>query len=329
MRDLRQRYTWVAIGFFFFSAFLVGCQPPGGAGQEANPNIQPKPWSGPGPIPIVCTTAQVADMLQEIAGPRATVSALMGPGVDPHLYKPTPGDVKLLNAAGAIFYSGLHLEGRLGDLLLQLARRRGNTFAVTEGLQTRNDSRLREPAEFEGHYDPHVWHDVSLWETCVLDTAERLATFDPAHADEYRARAQSYAGRLKDLHAWCKSELETIPASRRVLITAHDAFGYFGAAYGIEVHGLQGISTADEAKVAEMQKLVDLLVSRGIKAVFVESSVQPRHVEALVEACAARGHEIKVGGELFSDALGDPGTPEATYIGMIQHNVRTIVSALR
>jgi len=252
----------------------------------------------------------------------------MGPGVDPHLYQATPSDVTKLNGADIIFFNGLHLEGRLADLLVRFARRKP-TFAVSEGLQEAHDSRLREPAEFQGHYDPHIWHDASLWSDCVRYTTEQLAEFDPSHADEYRANAERYIEQLTEAHEQFKRRLAEIPPERRVLVTAHDAFGYFGKAYDVEVHGLQGISTVSEANVATMQNTVDLLVNRKIKAVFVETSVSPRNVQALIEACAARGHQVSIGGSLYSDAMGQPGTPEGAYLGMLRHNVETIVEALK
>jgi manganese/zinc/iron transport system substrate-binding protein len=285
-------------------------------------------FDGQYPIAVVCTTQQVADAVRHVAGERAEVVGLMGPGVDPHLYKARPADMQRLNKADMIFFNGLHLEGRMADLLVQMARKRP-TFAVTESLQENSDQRLREPPEFEGHYDPHLWHDASIWADCVSYVAEQLAVFDPAQAAEYRKNAETYNAELLATHAWAAEQIGAIPAERRVLITAHDAFGYFGAAYDIEVHGLQGISTQDEPSVAAMEDLVKLLTQRKIKAVFVESSVPRRTVQALIEACRAQGHEVAIGGELFSDAMGDAGTPEADYLGMYKHNVHTIVNALK
>lgn len=300
---------------------VVGCQRSPASGSRGSETV-------PDPIKVVCTTGIVADLVERVGGDHVDVTGLMGPGVDPHLYKASPSDVRQFNQANIIFYNGLHLEGRLTDLLVQLARRKP-TFAVTEGLVELGDARLREPPEFEGFYDPHVWHDVSLWETCLEDVARRLETFDPAHADYYRKRAATARSEFRALHEECLRRLEEIPAEQRVLVTAHDAFGYFGEAYDVEVHGLQGISTVDEPDVQTMESLVDLLVDKQIKAVFVESSVPPRGVEALIEACSARGHTVNNGGQLYSDALGRPGTSAETYVGMMRHNVSTIVEALR
>jgi manganese/zinc/iron transport system substrate-binding protein len=251
----------------------------------------------------------------------------MGPGVDPHLYSPIASDVRKLSGADAIFYNGLHLEGRMADLFVQMARKKA-TFAVTEGVQSRHDDRLREPPEFEGLYDPHVWHDPVLWGDCVKDTADALAEFDAKHADEYRASADAYRKELTDLDGFCRDEVAKIPKERRVLITAHDAFGYFGKRYDIEVHGLKGISTEEEKDLNRQEELQQMIIERKIPAVFVESAVAPKTIEALVEPCKAAGWDLKIGGNLYADALGPAGTEDETYAGMIRHNVRTIAAAL-
>ncbi len=267
-------------------------------------------------------------MLQQIGGEHVAVDVLMGPGVDPHLYKPTPGDRRRLNAADIVFYSGLHLEGRLAALLEKLSSQKP-VYAVTEVLLKQHKERLRAVEGGEATYDPHVWFDVSLWACCVDDAAARLGEVDPAHTADYRRNADRYRAELEALHHEVKEHVLQIPKERRVLVTAHDAFAYFGRAYDTEVCSLQGISTADEADLGSVNRLVDLLAARKIKAVFVESSVPPRNVQALVQGCAARGHAVKVGGELYSDALGPPNTPEATYMGVVRYNVRTMVEALR
>jgi manganese/zinc/iron transport system substrate-binding protein len=233
-----------------------------------------------------------------------------------------------LAAADVIFYNGLHLEGRMSDVLENMAERQP-VFAVADGIKARAKDRLRKPAEFEGGYDPHVWFDADLWSIAAKEVLERLGEIDPDHKRDYEKQFEQYASDLKGLDKECREALEVIPSERRVLVTAHDAFGYFGKAYDLEVHGLQGISTADETDVATKQKLVDLLVQRKIKAVFVESSVPPQSVENLIDLCARRGHKLIRGGELYSDAMGDEGTPEATYIGMMRYNVKTIVEALK
>lgn len=281
-------------------------------------------FQGTYPIKVVCTTGMVADLVRNVGGQRVEVEQLMGEGVDPHLYKASTGDVARLSEADAIFYSGLHLEGKMGDVFVRLARRKPTTYAVTERIP---EHRVIEVAE--GHFDPHLWFDVSLWSDAVLVVRDALAEFDPAHAPEYHARANEYRGTLSELHEYCREQLATIPKERRVLVTAHDAFSYFGRAYELEVKAIQGISTESEAGVKEINELVDFIVRRGIKAVFVETSVSDRNIQALVEGSRARGHTVAIGGQLYSDAMGRPGTPEGTYVGMVRHNVDTIVRALK
>lgn len=281
---------------------------------------------GTGPVKATATIAQIADLVRNVAGDRAEVTALMGEGVDPHLYKASQGDIAVLSTSEIIFYNGLMLEGRMGDVFVKMASMGRPVVPVTEAIP--EDQRM-EPPEFEGHYDPHVWMDASLWAMAADLVAERLSELRPESEAFFAQRAADYRGRLIELHEYAKAEIGSIPAERRVLITAHDAFGYFGRAYGIEVMGLQGISTASEAGLRDMQNLINVIIERGVKAVFVESSVPPRNIEALVSGCRARGHEVVIGGELFSDAMGAPGTEEGTYIGMFRHNVQTIVKALK
>jgi manganese/zinc/iron transport system substrate-binding protein len=267
----------------------------------------------PSPYTIVTTCGMVTDIVRTVAGEKATVNGLMGEGVDPHLYKPTRDDIAALVKADMVFYSGLMLEGRMTDAFLKVSRRGTPVFAVTELL---DEKFLLEPEEFAGHTDPHVWMDVQGWMQAVPNAAY------------YTKNAEACAARLAELDAYAKKAMASIPPARRVLITAHDAFNYFGRAYGIEVRGIQGISTESEAGVSDINKLVDFLVERKIPAIFVESSVSDKNIRALVEGCKSRGHAVKIGGELFSDAMGAPGTYEGTYIGMIDHNVTTIVRAL-
>ena len=298
-----------------------GC---GRAGGETN--VQQ--FAGDGPIKIVCTTGQIADAVRRLGGERVQIKALMGPGVDPHLYQATLSDINDLKGADLIFFNGMHLEGRIADVLVQQARNRP-TFAVTERIQANRDQRLRQPPEFEGHYDPHVWHNVELWSDCIRFVTDELAKFDAAHAEDYRKNADAYLAELNTLHNEIVSQIATIPQEHRVLVTAHDAFGYFGDAYGLEVAGLKGVSTEDEVSIQRTQEIVDLLVEREIPAVFVESAVAPRVVEALIEPCQAAGHALVIGGELFADALGPEGSNAETYMGMMRANVSTIVAALR
>lgn len=319
-------WNWGAkLGIVLALLAFAGCDSPGAAPAASQTNHI---YQGTGPLQILCTTSQVADLLSHIAGEHAEVTGLMGPGVDPHLYKAAPSDRQKFNQADILFYNGMHLEARLTDMLVQMARYKP-AVAVTAGLQEADDERLLEPPEFEGHYDPHIWHDAALWADCARYAAEQLAAFDPTRAEDYRRNAGRYIEQLLAIHQQAREQLAQIPAPQRVLVTAHDAFGYFGQAYGIEVHGLQGISTVDEPNVTAMEMLVDLLVENKIKAVFIESSVPRRNVESLIEAARARGHQVRIGGELYSDAMGEPGTPEGTYLGMFEHNVNTIVEALQ
>jgi len=277
-----------------------------------------------GKLSVVATTGMVADLARVIGGDRIEVIALMGPGVDPHLYRATAGDISRLRNADLILYNGKGLEGKMGDIFVKLARKQP-VFAVTEGV---TDDRLIEPRELHGHYDPHLWFDVALWADATAEVAGALGEIDPAHKDEYGKRARDYNEQLLDLHEFVKNELSKIPRERRVLITSHDAFRYFGRAYDIEVRGLQGISTVSDVGIKDIQAMADLIVRRGIKAVFVESSVSPRAIEAVQRAATARGHDVRVGGTLYSDAMGDE-PPEDTYVGMVRANTRTIVSALK
>ena len=277
------------------------------------------------PVQVVTTTGMIADAAARVGGDRVQVVSLMGAGTDPHLYRATQGDLGRLQKADIILFNGLHLEGKMGEVFEALGKRKP-VVAVTDGIPR---SELRAPPEFEGNYDPHVWFDVKLWIRVVDEIAKRLTEKLPADAAGFEARRAAYSAELTDLDGWVRAELETVPKDRRVLVTAHDAFGYFGRAYAVEVVGLQGISTAAEFGLHDLTRTVDLVVSRKIPSVFVESSVPRKFVEALQEGAKAQGHTITIGGELFSDSMGEPGTEAATYIGMVRHNVSTIVKALR
>jgi manganese/zinc/iron transport system substrate-binding protein len=281
-----------------------------------------------GRVRVVCTTGQVGDMLEHIGGEYVDVRTLMGPGVDPHLYKATPSDIRLLKSAAVVFYSGLHLEGRLAEVLEKLAKRKP-TFAVTDDIHEHAPERLRKAPEFAASFDPHVWFDVGLWADCAEYAAKKLIEVDPAHAADYRRQADAYVAELRELDRITREQLAEIPAPQRVLVTAHDAFGYFGRAYDVEVHGLQGISTADEADLGAINDLVRLLVARKVKAVFIESSVPSKNIRSLIQGCEAAGHHLVLGGELYSDAMGPADTPEGTYLGMIKFNTDQIARALQ
>lgn len=277
------------------------------------------------PLQVVATTGFVADLVAAVGGERVRVTTLMGPGVDPHLYRATAGDVSRLQRADAVFYHGLMLEGRLSDLFARLTRAGRPVFAVTTGL---DPAALLADDEKVGHPDPHVWLDAALWAQCVEPVRAALAQLDPAGAELYARRAAEKVAQLQALHEWALARAAELPKERRVLVTSHDAFGYFGRAYGFEVIALQGISTATEAGLAEVARLVDFIRERRLPAVFVESSVSPAALQRI-----ARDAGVRIGGELFSDAMGAPGELRGghdvgTYEGMFRYNLETILSAL-
>ncbi len=278
------------------------------------------------PYRVTCTVGMITDIVRQVAGDRAVVEGIIGEGVDPHLYQATRSDIKKLLDADVVFYNGLMLEGKMSDDLVKVGRKRP-VHAVTELI---DKSLLLAPPEFAGHHDPHVWMDPTLWKKCTEMVAETLGAddFDPANRDYYRANYRAFAEQLDALHAYAQQTLATIPAQSRVLVTAHDAFNYFARAYNLEVRGIQGISTDSEAGLADINRLVELLVQRSVRAVFVESSVPEKNVRALVEGADSRSHAVKIGGTLFSDAMGAAGTYEGTYVGMIDHNVTVIARAL-
>ncbi len=323
----RSLFTFSAATLGFLLLALAGCNKAESHSHGDSGSAIIRTFAGQHPIKIVCTTGQVAEMVSRIGGEHVQVDTLMGADIDPHLFRPRATHVDQLTGADAIFFNGLHLEGRMSDLFVQMARTRP-TYAVTEGLQARADERLREPPEFAGMYDPHVWHNVALWSDCVSDVAKTLSEFDPDHADTFLKNAEAYLVELAELDQFCKDEIAKIPEQRRVLVTAHDAFGYFGKAYGLEVFGLKGISSEEEKDLAHQEEIQEMLIERKIPAVFVESSIAHRTVEALAEPCRDAGHDLKIGGELYADALGPEETEESTYAGMVRHNVKTIVDAL-
>ncbi len=277
------------------------------------------------PFKAVATVGMVTDIVRNVAGERASVEGIIGEGIDPHLYKPTTSDVKTVQAADIVFYNGLMLEGKMSDVLVRVARTGKPVHAVTEEILDEGSYVMTDEEE---HYDPHVWMDVQGWMRAVDVVASALTDFDEAGAAIYEANAEEYKAELFELDAYAKRVIASIPEERRVLVTAHDAFGYMARAYGLEVRGIQGMSTESEAGVRDIEDLVRFLVERQIPAVFVETSVSDKNVRALVEGAGAQGHEVEIGGKLFSDAMGVGGTYEGTYIGMIDHNVTTIARAL-
>lgn len=279
-----------------------------------------------GVFEVVATTSIVADLLREIGGDRVTIVPLMGPGVDPHLYRASEGDVERMTRADIVFYGGLHLEGRMTDLFAQMDERGVPTVAVAGEIP---EDQLLTPPEFEGAHDPHIWMDVTMWRQAAFVAGEALADFDTENAEFYRQRVADYAARLDELDAYVRARIAEIPEGKRVLVTAHDAFNYFGRQYGLDVRGLQGISTVAEAGTADVQDLARFIAERQIPAIFVETSVSPRSIEAVRAAVRARDYQVQIGGNLYSDALGGEGSGADTYITMIRHNVDTIVGALK
>ncbi len=278
------------------------------------------------PVKAAATIGMIADLVKQVGGDRVEVSQMMGPGVDPHLYKPTAWDASMLAGADVVFYCGLMLEGRMADLFTRMARNGKKVYAVTETVP---EELLLEPEEFEGHYDPHLWFDVSLWAKTVPMIVKGLSEADPEGQAEFAAKGEALGERLQALHQWCLETVAELPEARRILVTSHDAYNYFGRAYGFTVVGLQGVSTVSEAALADMSSLVDFIKQRGVKAIFVESSVNPEAIQRVSQDAG-----VMVGGELFSDAMGEPGEMHGgfdtgTYEGMVKHNMRTIVEALK
>lgn len=292
----------------FAGLFLIGCS------EKSNNETL-----------IVCTTGMIGDAVKHLMGDSVKVEVLMGPGVDPHLYKATQGDITDLSNADVIVYNGLHLEGKMVDIFEKLGRLK-TTISVGEQL---DKSRLINNTDFVGAEDPHIWFDVALWSDAIAGVAKELQKEFPAKAEKIAERLTAYQAELKELDKFAKTQIASIPDNQRVMITAHDAFKYFGRAYGMDVRGLQGISTAAEYGLQDVSELVKFIVDRKIKAIFVESSVPKKSIEAVIEGARERGHDVKLGGELFSDAMGSEGTPEGTYDGMVRHNVETITKALR
>jgi manganese/zinc/iron transport system substrate-binding protein len=281
--------------------------------------------SAGGKLRIVTTTGMIKDAVQNITGDKAEVIALMGPGVDPHLYKATQGDLQKLTDADVVFYNGLHLEGKMGEVLEKLAKTKP-VIAVAEDIP---DSLLREIPGFQGTHDPHIWFDVKLWEHTVRSVSAFLQDRDSTNRDLFRRNGEQYIKTLDSLDNAVRQRILEIPEQQRVLITAHDAFGYFGDAYNIQVRGLQGISTVSEFGLKDVTELVNFIISRKIKAIFVETSVSQKSIEAVVAGCRDKNWNVKIGGTLYSDAMGQEGTREGTYVGMVDANVKAIVDALK
>ena len=308
-----------------FTASQVGCNVRSGSADRQPGGVTERPGDSRGVYKILGTVAMVTDIVAAVAGDRAEVNGLIDAGVDPHLYKPTRSDLQTLMSADVVFYNGLLLEGKLTDPLTRAAAAGKKVYPVTELL---DETFLLQLQEFAGHHDPHVWMDPSAWAKTVDVVRDRLIQYDPDGQEVYTRNAASMTQQIQRLDAYAQKVLSSVPERQRILVTAHDAFNYFGRRYGYQVVGIQGLSTESEAGVQDIERLVDLLVDNQVGAVFVESTVSRRNVEALIEGAKARGQEVRIGGELYSDAMGRPGTYRGTYIGMIDHNASTVAAAL-
>lgn len=273
---------------------------------------------------VVATTGMIADAIKQVGGDRVQVTSLMGPGVDPHTYRQTRSDIAAMTKADAVFWHGLYLEAQLEEFFLDLAKRK-TVIALAETLPK---DKLLGAQNYPGRYDPHVWMDPRLWKSVVEAARDHLIKLDAKGEAVFKENAARHFAEIDALAAYADKAFASVPVASRVLITAHDAFNYFGRAYNYEVLGIQGISTESEAGLKQIEELVNVIVTKEIKAIFIESSVSDRNVKALIEGAAAKGHAVVIGGELFSDAMGAPGTYEGTYIGMIDRNVTVITRAL-
>lgn len=308
---------WAATGLLVGAQLLAGC---------SRSNSSTPPSGSNDKLQVTTTTTMVADLVKQVGGDRVQVQGLMGPGVDPHLYKASASDVTKLQRADVIFYNGLLLEGKMQDVFTKMARTKKHVYAITE---TMPEDRLLDDPNSPGHHDPHVWFDVPLWSTCVDAVVSALSEVSAADAALFKKRGEEVKAKMAELHQWAQKRTSELPKEKRILITSHDAFNYFGRAYDFKVVGLQGISTVEEANLAAMVKLVEFVKQHQVKAVFVESSVPPQAMNRIKEDAG-----VKIGGELFSDAMGTPGQIEngydlGTYEGMIKHNINTVVEALR
>lgn len=309
-----KRIIPIMIIITIIAVFLAGC---GSGSKDMNDN---------GKYNVVTTTTLIADIVKSIGGEYLNIRGLMGPGVDPHLYKASAGDVKLMQNANMVIHNGLHLEGKMGDVFESIEGSDKLIFAVSENI---DKSKFIDFVTNPGNYDPHIWFDVELWKEAAIRVAEGIKELDSEHEKEYDDNLQSYLNELDELDKYIRKRVEELPEESRILVTAHDAFSYFGNAYGFDVRGLQGISTAAEAGTLDVRKLADFIVEKKVKAIFVESSVPRKSIEALQEAVKAQGFNVEIGGELYSDSTGGAGTDAETYIGTFKANINLIVDSLK
>lgn len=296
------------------AVFMMGCS---NGNKGTNDNGKPN---------VVTTTTLIADLVRSIGGDHVNVKELMGLGVDPHLYKASAGDVRLLQEANMVVYNGLHLEGKMGDVFEQIEGSDKLIFAVSEDIDEKN---FVDFVTNPGNFDPHIWFDVSLWRQAAIRVSKGLIELDKSHTQDFDRNLQAYLDELSELERYIKGRVVELPVKERILITAHDAFNYFGKAYDFEVRGLQGISTASEAGTSDVRDLANYIVSNKIKAIFVESSVPRKSIEALQEAVKAQGFDVKIGGELYSDSTGGEGSGAETYIKTFKANIDTIIDGLK
>lgn len=318
MNKLRLLILLLIIVIGVVALILGGCQ---GSTEKTN-NASNGDDSLNDSIQIVTTIAQIGEPIEVIGGNRVEVKSLMGPGVDPHLYKATQGDIMTLQNADIILYNGLHLEGNMGEIFTKLQESK-TTLAVGETI---DEARLLK--DENGATDPHIWFDLDIWKDALNSATELLKEYSPENADYFEQNKQNYFNKIEELKADATERLSSIPKEQRVLVTAHDAFGYFGRMFDIEVVGLQGLSTEDEVGLSDIQSTVDLLIEKQVPAVFVESSINQNSIQAVIEGASKAGLKVELGGELFSDAMGEAGTNEGTYLGMYQHNVDVIYQGL-
>ena len=297
---------------FLFALSVLGCK-----NEKSTTNDR---------LNVVTTTTMITDLVKNVGGDMIEVQGLMGAGVDPHLYKASAGDVTKLSRADIIFYNGLHLEGKLVEVFEKMGSATKTQVALGERL---DKTTLIGADYFASNYDPHVWFNIQYFKQFVGAVVEVLSTNDPKNSDRYAANANAYLKQLDALESEIKGVIETLPKEKRILVTAHDAFNYFGKIYDFNVVGLQGLSTATEAGVKDVQRLSQFIIDNNVKAIFIESSVPRRTIEALEAAVKAKDHQVVIGGSLYSDALGDAGTEEGTYVGMFRYNVHTIVNSLK
>jgi len=307
-----KRIISVLILITILTVILAGC---------GNKNVNDN-----GKYNVVTTTTLIADIVKSISGEYINVEGLMGPGVDPHLYKASAGDVKLMQNANMVIHNGLHLEGKMGDVFEGIKDGDKLVIAVSENI---DESKFIDFVTNPGNYDPHIWFDVELWKEAAIRVNEGIKILDNEHEKEYDNNLKSYLDELDELDKYIKKRVEELPEEKRILVTAHDAFNYFGNAYGFEVRGLQGISTSSEAGTSDVRELANFIVEKEIKAVFVESSVPRKSIEALQEAVRAQGFNVEIGGELYSDSTGGAGTDAETYIGTFKANIDIIIDALK